>query len=442
MADATDPNANDANYYNGYDGLLDDLQIYSGVLSSNQVAYLYANRGATLENTSQVFNHVFDTTNLPWATGGDASWFSESSYTYNGAPSAAQSGGVTGSQSTTLSTTFTGPRTLTFYWASIANDPNGGFNYEFDLDGGFMANDNGDIDWREAGPFIIPPGPHTLSWTVSANGDTDPTEAGFLDQLTFSAPAITVSNYPSAGLAPLIVYFTSPGTDSVTNTVVNRLWNFGDGFTSNAQNPAHTYTTPGQYQPTLVAYSANDSKPLVVSGLGTINVGTDLPGALASFQFDNFSDTKSLQLNGSATNVTTSDGAVLELTPANYNQAGSAFIANPVAFGPNLGFSTFFMFRMHNSGGTPPPADGITFTIQSDTATQVGGSGGQLGYAGIPKSFCVSFDTFDNGSGIWQSRGPQRQLRGVKLGGRAKRLDFRKRHQFPHERRQRLVCVD
>ena len=122
------------------------------MLSSNQVAYLYANRGATLENTSQVFNHVFDTTNLPWATGGDASWFSESSYTYNGAPSAAQSGGVTGSQSTTLSTTFTGPRTLTFYWASIANDPNGGFNYEFDLDGGFMANDNGDIDWREAGP--------------------------------------------------------------------------------------------------------------------------------------------------------------------------------------------------------------------------------------------------------------------------------------------------
>ena len=157
-----------------------------------------------------------------------------------------------------------------------------------------------------------------------------------MDQLTFSAPAITVSNYPSAGLAPLIVYFTSPGTDSVTNTVVNRLWNFGVGFTSNAQNPAHTYTTPGQYQPTLVAYSANDSKPLVVSGLGTINVGTDLPGALASFQFDNFSDTKSLQLNGSATNVTTSDGAVLELTPANYNQAGSAFIANPVAFGPDL----------------------------------------------------------------------------------------------------------
>ena len=52
LAEATDTNATDATYDNGYDGLVDDLQIYSGVLSSNEVAYLYANPGTTLTNTT------------------------------------------------------------------------------------------------------------------------------------------------------------------------------------------------------------------------------------------------------------------------------------------------------------------------------------------------------------------------------------------------------
>ena len=51
LANATDPYAADAYYYNGYAGVLDDLQIYSGVLSSNEAAALYANPGTTLPNT-------------------------------------------------------------------------------------------------------------------------------------------------------------------------------------------------------------------------------------------------------------------------------------------------------------------------------------------------------------------------------------------------------
>ena len=50
LADASDSNANDFNYYNGYDGELDDLQIYSGVLSAGEVANLYANPGSTVAN--------------------------------------------------------------------------------------------------------------------------------------------------------------------------------------------------------------------------------------------------------------------------------------------------------------------------------------------------------------------------------------------------------
>jgi len=48
LADAGNPEPNDGSYYQGYDGELDDLQIYSGVLSGSDVATLYNNPGTTL----------------------------------------------------------------------------------------------------------------------------------------------------------------------------------------------------------------------------------------------------------------------------------------------------------------------------------------------------------------------------------------------------------
>jgi RHS repeat-associated protein len=192
----------------GFIGDMDEVQIYSGVLSDAEVAYLYNHPGTTVadttgQNTGPDFNASLNTSNLPWATSGDTSWFVETTNTYDGV-SAAQSGSVINNQSSTISVTVTGPGTLTFYWSSIANDPNGGFNYEFDLDGGYMDNIVGDTSWYQDGPFNIPAGQHTLTWTVTANVDTDPTQAGFLDQISYvpdSAPVITLNpvsqtNYP------------------------------------------------------------------------------------------------------------------------------------------------------------------------------------------------------------------------------------------------------
>ena len=55
---------------------------------------------------------------------------------------------------------------------------------------------------------------------------------------------------PQAGCAPYTVSFrqTGRGTDF--------LWDFGDGTTSSAQNPTHTYSAPGTYNVTLHAYQA------------------------------------------------------------------------------------------------------------------------------------------------------------------------------------------
>ena len=171
--------------YSSYRGLLDDVQIYSGVLSGDDVAYLYANPGSNvLDTAGSDFNTALNTTSLAWNTGGDSSWFVETTNTHDNV-SAAQSGNVTGNQSSTLSVTVTGPGTLDFYWSSFAEDPNRGFDYEFDIDGVYANDISGDTSWVQDGPYQVGSGQHTFTWTTHANGDTDPTQAGFLDQVSF-----------------------------------------------------------------------------------------------------------------------------------------------------------------------------------------------------------------------------------------------------------------
>ncbi|HSY17924.1 MAG TPA: choice-of-anchor tandem repeat GloVer-containing protein [Candidatus Acidoferrales bacterium] len=92
---------------------------------------------------------------------------------------------------------------------------------------------------------------------------------------TFAGPAIpglTVTASPTTGLAQLHVQFTSPGVDSVGNTVTNWSWIFGDGSSSTAQSPLHIYTNAGAYSPSLTAYSTFGNTPLLVSGSGSITV--------------------------------------------------------------------------------------------------------------------------------------------------------------------------
>ena len=53
------------------------------------------------------------------------------------------------------------------------------------------------------------------------------------------------------GDVPLTVNFDSSGSVDPDGSVTSYLWDFGDGATSTAVNPSHTYTTPGDYVATL-----------------------------------------------------------------------------------------------------------------------------------------------------------------------------------------------
>ncbi|RZK55090.1 MAG: PKD domain-containing protein, partial [Pedobacter sp.] len=65
-------------------------------------------------------------------------------------------------------------------------------------------------------------------------------------------PTISFKGDITSGCKGLVVKFTKTSTDAVSY-----LWDFGDGTTSNATDPTHTYTGPaGQYNVTLTAFNS------------------------------------------------------------------------------------------------------------------------------------------------------------------------------------------
>ena len=98
--------------------------------------------------------------------------------------------------------------------------------------------------------------------------------------ITVTAPPVvvpTASFTASAisGIAPLAVTLTDTSTDAPTSW----LWTFGNGTTSNVQNPAAvTYTTAGTYDVTLVVSNANGAGAPVTQ---TITVTDPAPVVIA-----------------------------------------------------------------------------------------------------------------------------------------------------------------
>ncbi|MGK2857338.1 MAG: PKD domain-containing protein [Thermoanaerobaculia bacterium] len=103
---------------------------------------------------------------------------------------------------------------------------------------------------------------------------------------TVKGPRVTVTesfamptSCSSGGVAPtasftssvngLTVAFTDTSTDD--GTIVSRSWNFGDGSTSTATNPSHTYAVAGTYS---VSLTVTDNTSLTGSTSSNVTVAT------------------------------------------------------------------------------------------------------------------------------------------------------------------------
>ncbi|MFN5911115.1 MAG: PKD domain-containing protein [Bacteroidota bacterium] len=134
---------------------------------------------------------------------------------------------VTGN-SFSFDATVTGPPDISYAWNFGSNATPSSAN-TVDVSG---------IEYSTFGTF-----PVTL--TVSFDNCT---ESASSTVFIFREPTIDFRVEPGPRCAPALVQFTD---ESVADSPLLYAWNFGDGGTSTAQNPSHTYSEPGSYSVSL-----------------------------------------------------------------------------------------------------------------------------------------------------------------------------------------------
>jgi PKD repeat protein len=111
-------------------------------------------------------------------------------------------------------------------------------------DGGTSTAANPSHTYAAAGVYSV-----TLTITNSYGTDSE-TKPNFVS--VGKGPVADFDGTPQNGMLPLAVTFTDKSTGNPTTW----RWDFGDGSTSTAQNPAHTYTKAGTYGVTLTVTNA------------------------------------------------------------------------------------------------------------------------------------------------------------------------------------------
>ncbi|OGO00702.1 MAG: hypothetical protein A2Y59_05030 [Chloroflexi bacterium RBG_13_52_14] len=133
-----------------------------------------------------------------------------------------------------------GKSPLTVQFSDQSTGEISSWKWDFDSDGTVdSTNQNPTHAYSTAGTY-------TVSLTVTGADGADDTEVkvGYIRVGELLA-GFTAS--PTSGIIPLTVQFTDQSVGEITS----RSWNFGDGGTSTAQNPSHTYSTNGTYSVTL-----------------------------------------------------------------------------------------------------------------------------------------------------------------------------------------------
>jgi PKD repeat protein len=92
-------------------------------------------------------------------------------------------------------------------------------------------------------------------------------------------PAATFTRSPSAGGAPLSVFFDASGSLDTDGTITEYAWGFGDGTSADGVSVTHTYALPGTFAAELTVTddrgaSGTATKMVTVSDGGVISVGT------------------------------------------------------------------------------------------------------------------------------------------------------------------------
>ncbi|WP_435807754.1 PQQ-dependent sugar dehydrogenase [Streptomyces canus] len=162
------------------------------------------------------------------------------------------------------------------------------------------SDDNGtvqsinDIPWTGTQVMDMAFGPdgalYVLDYGVSWFGGDENSALYRIENATDGhSPVAQAAADRTSGQAPLRVRFSSEGTSDQDGDALTYSWNFGDGATSTAANPTHTYKKNGTYTATLTAKDASgrtgSASVQIVVGNTAPKVTLELPqdGRLFSF---------------------------------------------------------------------------------------------------------------------------------------------------------------
>ena len=124
-----------------------------------------------------------------------------------------------------------------------------GLTYQWNL-----GNGNTSVSTNPSASYITP-GSYTITLTATGPGGTDTeVKTGYITVFTPATPNVSPSQ--TVGCYPFQIDFTDLSTTG-SAAITSWSWDFGDGGTSTAQNPSHTYTTPGTFDITLLLVDAN-----------------------------------------------------------------------------------------------------------------------------------------------------------------------------------------
>jgi gliding motility-associated-like protein len=149
------------------------------------------------------------------------------------------------------------------------------------------------------------------------------------------------------------------------DSIQQRQWNFGDGISSIAQNPAHTYTSAGNYQVQLIVTSGSGCRD-------TITQQVSVPGAPApAFSLGQTCRQQDIQLQ----NTTTTDSGTLSYqwqfgdgTSANQAVPGKAYTNSgsyTIKLVAKAGYSTFQCKDSTQRTITIDPTPSARFTVSN-----------------------------------------------------------------------------
>jgi fibronectin type 3 domain-containing protein len=219
---------------------------------------------------------------------------------------------------------------------------------------------------------------------------------GLLQQAT--APPAAPSNLAASAFSGSVINLTWTDNDKSPNSATGyNIYQSTDGinFTQvgTASAGATSFAVGGLQVSTKYYFEIDASNAKGTSAFSNVaNATTTSQAGVLDFSSGFAGSSGVLTYNGNAK----INGTSAELTDGGGTEAGSVFSTNAVDV---TKFSNQFTFQL-----TSANADGFTFTIQGDGPTQLGPTGGGLGYGpdtpggtpGIAKSVAVKFDLYSN----------------------------------------------